>query len=141
MAKSPAKKSPAKSAKKQADDTPILETLTAGLGLILVLGALAVIGWEAMQPRTPPAIALSLGEVRAAGAGWVAEVDVDNTGRQSAADVQVEAELTPPGDAPETASTTIAYVPGQASETVTLGFSTDPRAGALELTVRGWSEP
>jgi uncharacterized protein (TIGR02588 family) len=113
----------------------LLEWAMGGLGLLLVLAVLAIVAIEAVGPREPPRIEASLGEVRRAGAVWLAEVEVRNLGDETAAGVEVEGRL---GD--QTAAATVDYVPAHGRRRVTLSFDADPR-GAVELSVPGWSEP
>ncbi len=127
----------AASKKAAADERPpVLEWAAAALGLLLTLAVLAVVLVEAFAERTPPDIDLRVLSVAPAGAGWRVEVEATNTGRATAADLRIEGAL---GD--ETAQASIAYLPGRGTERATLGFDHDPRAGDLELTVRGWTEP
>ncbi len=114
---------------------PVLEWIMGGLGLLLTLAVLAVIGSGALGPRAPARLEAVLGEVRPAGAVWLAEVEVRNLGDETAAGVEVEGRL---GD--QTAAATLDYVPAHGRERVTLAFDADPR-GAVELSVPGWSGP
>ncbi len=113
----------------------LLEWLMGGLGLLIVLAALAVILSEAAGPRDPPRLEARLESARPVAGRWLAEVEVANGGDETAAGVEVEGRL---GD--EAASATIDYVPAHGRERVMLSFAGDPRAG-LALSVHGWSEP
>ena len=112
----------------------LLERVMGGLGLLIVLAVLAVTAVEAFGPRAPARIEARLGEVRPAGAVWLAEVEVRNPGDETAAAVEVEGRL---GD--HTAHATVDYVPAHGKERVTLAFPADPRAA--EVSVSGWSKP
>ena len=111
-----------------------LEWAMGGLGLLLVLAVLAVIAVEAFGAREPARLEAELGEIRPAGARWLAEVEVRNLGGETAASVEVEGRL---GDA--TSSATIDYVPAHGEDQVTLAFDADP--SAAEVSVSGWSKP
>jgi len=113
----------------------LLEWAMGALGLLLVLAALAVITAGALGPREPARLEATLGEVRSAGAVWLAEVEVRNLGDETAAAVEVEGRL-----GHQTAAATLAPVPAHGRERLTLAFDADPR-GAVELSVPGWSEP
>ena len=112
----------------------LLEWAMGGLGLLLVLAVLAIVAIEALGPRDPARIEVRLGEIRSAGAVWLAEVEVRNLGDETAAGVEVEGRV---GD--ETAQATVDYVPAHGKERVTLAFDADPRAA--EVSVSGWSKP
>jgi uncharacterized protein (TIGR02588 family) len=131
---------PAAAAKSPAS-RPWLERVVAGLGLSVTAGVLIVLAVSALTPATPPALSARAVSVTPVGAGFRVEVEVRNTGRQSAAAVELEGVLTPPSGAPETAAATLDYAPGGGAETLNLLFREDPHRGRLDLTVRGWSEP
>lgn len=114
---------------------PVLEWIMGGLGLLIVLGVLGVILSEAFAARDPAAIQARLVEARPSATGWLAEIEVENTGDETAAQVEIEGRL-----GAETASATLDYVPAGGRERLALGFDADPRAG-LELRTRGFTEP
>ena len=120
---------------------PLLEWTVAGLGLVLTLATLGVLAMDLGSPTSPPDLSARALEITPVTGGFHVEVEVANTGRATAAGVDVEGVLTPPTGAPETATATLDYVAGNGTETLTLMFRADPRAAPLELTVRGWSEP
>lgn len=120
---------------------PWLEWIVAGLGLAVTAGVLIVLGLAALAPASPPELSARAVSVTPVGAGFRVEVEVRNSGRQTAAAVEVEGVLTPPSAAPETATATLDYAPGGGAETLNLLFREDPHRGRLDLTVRGWSEP
>jgi uncharacterized protein (TIGR02588 family) len=125
-----------------AKQTPLLEWVAAAVGLLLTLGVIGVIGWEALNADDSPAAMKveSLGATRTA-AGYVLEVRVTNTGGSPAAQVTIAGELTPPGGEAETAEATFDYVPDHSTRTGGLFFATDPRAGSLKLTAKGYVSP
>ncbi len=125
-------------AKKKPGPPPapaLLEWGMGALGALIVLTVLSIILSGAFGPRDPAALEARLQSARPAAAGWLAEVEVSNTGDETAAAVEVEGRL---GD--QTATATLDYVPAHGRETVVLSFDADPR-GAVELGVPGWSEP
>ncbi|MFJ6025746.1 hypothetical protein ACIQC9_14235 [Brevundimonas sp. NPDC092305] len=114
---------------------PVLQWLMSGLGLLLTLAVLVLILKEAFAPIEPAALTVRLENARPVADGWIAEVEVENTGDTTAAAVEIEGRL-----GAETAAISLDYVPAGGSETVLLGFSADPRSG-LSLRTLGWSEP
>lgn len=126
---------------KSAGRRPLLEWIVAGFGLVLTLGALSVLAMDLGRPASPPELSARALEITRTAAGFQVEVEVANAGRATAAGVDVEGVLTPTVGQPETATATLDYVPGKGAETLALTFHGDPRAGVLNLTVRGWSEP
>lgn len=127
---------PAASKKPDTEEKPpLLEWIMGGLGLLLVIGCLAVIGKDILHRGGPPVVDATLQAVRGQPGAWLAEVEVRNTGGETAAAVEIEGAL---GD--ETASATLDYVPAHGTAHIVLGFAQDPRTG-LTLRTRGWSEP
>ena len=124
----------AKSSKSSTPDRPVLQWIMAGLGLLLTLTAAGIIVYEAVQPPSPPDLTAEVTAVRSAAAGFVAEFEIRNEGRDTAAAVQVEGR-----SGGETASTTIDYVPGRGRTAVALAFPGAPAPVAARVT--GWSEP
>ena len=135
-------KTPSTARKTKVDQPrPLLEWVIAGLGLTLTLGALGVLAMDLARPASPPELSARALGITPVADGFQVEVEVANAGRGTAAAVDVEGVLTQPTGAPETAGATLDYVPGDGAETLTLKFRADPRQGAMDLTVRGWSEP
>lgn len=134
-------RSPARKAAERPD-MPILEWVAAGVGLVLTLLVVGVIAWEALgAERGPPAMAVSLRAVSAVQGGYVAEIELANTGGRPAAEVVVEGVLSPPAGAPETSDVTFDYIADQSRRSGGLFFKADPRRGALTLQARGFVEP
>ena len=124
----------AKSSKSSTPDRPVLQWIMAGLGLVLTLAAAGVIVHEALQPPSPPDLTAEVTAVRPASSGFVAEIEVRNLGRDTAAAVQVEGR-----SGEDTATTTSDYVPGKGRTAVALAFPGAP--APVEARVTGWSEP
>lgn len=119
----------------KASDPPWLSWVMGGLGFVLVLGCLAVILWRTTSTVQGPDVQLRLIETRASQGQWLAAIEVENLGGDTAAQVEIEGRI---GD--ETASALIDYLPASGRRTVVLGFSENPE-GRLELRTRGWIEP
>jgi uncharacterized protein (TIGR02588 family) len=125
-----------------AKQTPLLEWVSAAVGLALTLAVIGVIGWEALNADdSPPAIVVERLAATRTASGYVLEVKVTNTGGSPAAQVAIEGELTPSGGEPETAEATFDYVPDHSTRTGGLFFESDPNAGALKLTAKGYVSP
>jgi uncharacterized protein (TIGR02588 family) len=114
---------------------PWLEWLMAGLGLLLVLGALAVIGRDIVAPGGPAVIETRVASVQGRPGDWRAGIEVRNTGGATASAVQIEGQL---GE--QTAAVTLDYVPAGGQKTIVLGFESDPRTG-LKVRALGWVDP
>jgi uncharacterized protein (TIGR02588 family) len=122
---------------------PPLEWIAAAIGLLLTLGVLSVVGWEAFRPGddTPPLIEAKTVGVTPAPGGFVLQVELRNRSRATAAAVQIEGDLGGGPGGAEMSSAMIDYVPGQSTRRVGLFFGSDPRRHSLKLRATGYSEP
>ena len=118
------------------------EWVAAAIGSGLVIGAIGILGYEALGiPATPPAIEIRVDSVLQVGGGYLVEFHARNTGTTTAAGVVVEGELTTPEGTVETSGMTIDYVPARASRGGGLYFSHDPRRHRLEIRPKGYDLP
>lgn len=127
---------------KGRDPVPPLEWAAAAVGLLVALLLLAIIAREAVAGRDDPVPVLVADVVRVVPtqAGRVVEIKVRNLSNRTAAAVQVEGKLKT-GEAEETSSATIDYVPGRSEATGGLIFPGDSRAGQVEVRVTGYEIP
>lgn len=143
----PTKSPPAKSSRARArpapaglfaDEIPLLEWISASIGLVLVLIAVGFTGWEAFSgDHSPPSIEVRLLEVRQTPYGFVAQVEAENHGGSPAGQVVVVGALTGVGGQ-EAAQATFDYVPDKSTVTGGLMFEQDPRRGRLSLRAQGY---
>ena len=115
---------------------PILQWITAGLGLAVTLGAGGVILAEALQPARPVDLAARFESERRTSTSRVVNVVVANAGSETAAGVEVVGKI-----GSETASATLDYVPGDGEASVSLVFPLETTGHPVELSVSGWSKP
>lgn len=109
------------------------------LAVIAAVAAVLVADWAGSGKRPPSFDARPIGMDRIGDAHHV-EVEVKNTGDESAADVRVDAKLTIDGEETEADETIDFLAPGEDS-TVTFVFTDDPDEGTLELHVTSFREP
>lgn len=120
----------------------LAEWLIAVVSTLAVLGAVAFLVVEGLTDQHPPAFEVEVLEVRKAGAGFVLEVRVRNTGDQTAAMVNVQAELGDrDGAVVETAAAEIDYVPGGSQRRAGLVFARNPNGHEVDVRVVGYTEP
>ena len=115
---------------------PVLQWIAAGIGALATLAILGIILTEALSGTRPAQLAASVVSVRANHQTWVVEVQVSNTGSETATAVDIEAKS---GD--DTATATLDYVPGDGQATAFLAIGTDPSLSPVTVSVSGWSEP
>lgn len=138
------RRKPGRQGRKAAQaETPALEWIAAAIGLVLTLGILGLMGWEAMtvSEDRPPAIEARVERIVPTGAGYVAEIALRNSSPTTAAAVQIQGELTNADGTVATSNATVDYVPGQSTRRAGLSFIDDPRPGRLEVRMLGYAEP
>ena len=127
----------AKSAKKQP--IPLLEWVSAALGLGIAIALMAIIGREALLSEggpDVPMLSVQIVGVEATADGHVVRVVVANRSRQTAARVELEGKA-----GSETRMASIDYVPGRSQAEGGLIFEGDPRQGGLKVRVTGYQLP
>jgi uncharacterized protein (TIGR02588 family) len=122
---------------------PLLEWISAGIGLLLTLGMIAMIGAGVLRGDASqlPAIEMRATRILPTPSGFVVEVEAINRSGATAAAVQVEGLLKSGETAVETSSLTFDYVPGNASRKGGLFFTEDPRRHRLEVRALGYQAP
>jgi uncharacterized protein (TIGR02588 family) len=123
--------------------TPPLEWLASGIGLVLTLGMLGLIGWQAYRgtEAPPPTITVVAERIVQTGSGFVVEVIARNRSPTTAAAVEIEGELKQGGQTVATSKAILDYVPGNSERRGGLFFKEDPRPYQLELRPLGYAEP
>jgi len=121
---------------------PVVVWIAAALGLVVTLGLLGFVGWQALSSpkQEPPRIVVETGEVHRFAGGWVVEVTARNLSPQPAAAVEIEGTLRQ-GGSETTAKATLDYVPGHSTREAGLFLSRDPRAGTLDVRASGYATP
>lgn len=121
---------------------PALEWIAVTLGLVVTLGLLGFIGWQALSSskEEPAKIAVETGDVHRYPAGWVVEVHVRNLSGTSAAGVEIEGTLRD-AEGEITSSATLDYVAGHSTRQAGLFMTRDPGAGQLEVRAAAYVAP
>ena len=129
--------------KAAAAPVSLLESVSAAIGLALVVAMLAFLAYGAARSRndTPPIMRVEPVGLTAAGGQYIVEVELSNRSRSTGASVGVEGVLKRGGREVETSSATFAYVPGKSRRRGGLIFTGDPRSHVLELRVTGYERP
>ncbi len=107
----------------------------AGFGGLVTLAVIGIVLWEALQPAAPPMLRARIVAVTPSAGGYLAEIEVTNTGRETAAAVDVVGALE--GASPSTV--TLDYVPAKGRAKAWLHFDRNPARASLSVV--GWSEP
>ena len=125
-----------------------LEWAVAALGAVLVFGSMAYLAYAAFaRDEAPPDVRLAVEEVRElpSSRGYLVKFRAHNEGREAAAELGIEGELSNGpeggGGAVETSEATLDHLPAQSSRAGGLFFTRNPRAFELRLRAEGYHEP
>ena len=121
---------------------PLLEWIIAGLGVLLVGGAIAFLVYHSViRGRTPPDIRAVAERVLDLEHGYVVQFRARNEGGSAAAQVTIEGALVAPDGTTERAETVLDYLPPRSEGEGALLFTVDPRRGELHLRATGYAKP
>lgn len=121
---------------------PALEWVIAALGALLVAGAIGWLVHHALErDETPPDVRIVALRVVDLETGFLVQFEAWNQGRQPAAELVIEGELTGPEGTLETGETTLDYLAPRSRRQGGLFFARDPRVFELHLRAKGYAEP
>lgn len=141
MAESKSKKQKSENEQPHAEP-PVWEWIIAGIGLILVIGAVGFMLYEAMTEKSePPNFTVTVDSINPASDGYHVKFRVKNTGDQTAADVAIEGELKQGAEIVETTTVTLTYVPSDSEREAGFVFSKNPHEYELKLRVKSYEKP
>ena len=124
------------------DHIPALEWAAAGIGALLLAGALGLLVRQAfIADPTPRSVALEVKAVRALDAGFLVQFEAHNTGSRTYAELEIEGTLRDRSGRTERATATLDYLPGGSSREAGLFFGSDPALGELHLAPKGFRAP
>ena len=125
-----------------APHTSTAEWIVAAVSATLVLGMIGFLVYDGVaSPGTPPDVTIEVDSIQQAGPGYLVIFRVRNSGRKTAADVNVEGELMADSGQVETSEITVDYVPARGQQRAGLYFTRDPRRLNLRLRAQGYREP
>jgi uncharacterized protein (TIGR02588 family) len=118
------------------------EELLGGVGLILVIGVISFLLYQASQPNQPPALAVQAEQTIAQENGYLVQIRVTNQGDETASSALVEGTLVDAsGNTVESSDITFDYIPPRSQRHAGLVFQSNPNEYQLELQFRGYVEP
>lgn len=128
---------------RQAKGPAILEWIAGAVGAVIAIAMLSLMAGEqaTSRPDLPPLMHVEPVALKAVPGQFVLEIKVVNRSHQTAAAVAIEGELEGDGEAVETSSATLTYVPGNSEAEAGLVFTADPRRHRLRLRVTGYEKP
>jgi uncharacterized protein (TIGR02588 family) len=128
--------------RERLDKAPLWMWGIALTGLVLVLGSIAFMLYEAAAgDSSPPDVTLRVDSIHTTRNGYLVEFRAINLGGSTAEGLTVEGVLRKDTANVETSSTTIEYVPSHSEREGGLFFSFDPRQYRLQLRATGYEKP
>jgi uncharacterized protein (TIGR02588 family) len=119
-----------------------LEWAVFGIGLILTLGVIGALIWDAASgERMPPDLTVELGDPEPRSQGWAVPVTVRNEGEETAEGAQVLVVLELPGGEKEEAGLEMPFVPRHSRREGWVHFVHPPASGRLSGRVTGYEQP
>jgi len=119
-----------------------LEWAVFGVGLVLVLGTVGFLAWDAVQGRdSPPDLSVALGSPERRAEVWAVPVTVRNRGQETAEGAHVEVALDLPDGTREEAEIDFAFVPRGSKREGWVQFLHPPATGRLTGRVTGYEQP
>lgn len=121
---------------------PAAQWFVAGLGVLLFIGCIAALAYEAFSADgRPPDVTVVADSTLRVSDGWLVRVTVHNAGGRTAANVSVEGSLLQDDSVVERSEFTLDHVPPRSSRTAGLNFTRDPAAYGLDLRATGFTDP
>lgn len=112
------------------------------LGLVLVLGSIAFLLYEAAAgDSSPPDVTVRVESVLATRNGFLVRFRAVNEGGTTAEGLTVEGVLRSGAESVETSNTTLQYVPAHSEREGGLFFTSDPRQYELQVRAKGYEQP
>jgi uncharacterized protein (TIGR02588 family) len=126
----------------KADAIPMWEWVVALLGLVLVMGSIGFMTYQAMAgDDSPPFVTVGIDAVLPFESGYLVQIRAVNQGGSTAAQVRIEGSLMNGSGRMEGSETVIDYVPAHSHRKGGLFFTHDPRQYTLQLRATGYAKP
>jgi uncharacterized protein (TIGR02588 family) len=126
----------------EARQIPALEWLVAGIGALLVAGAIGYLVYHALwRDQTPPDVRIVVQRVLALEGHHLVEFRAVNRGGEPAAQLLIEGELVGPDGPVEAAEATLDHLAPGSHRDGGLFFRHDPREFELRLHAKGYVIP
>ncbi len=126
----------------EQQEVPLLEWIVAGIGFVLVAGAIGFMLYQAVTSRfAPPIIKITIESVVSADTGYLVIFEAQNTGEETASNVAIEGEIKNGDESVEKSDVTIDYVPSRSKRKSGLYFTKNPQQFDLQIRAKGYEEP
>ena len=126
----------------RASRTPLLEWLFAAIGCLIVCGAVGFLIYQMLRENGPEQV-IEIRELRRerVPGGFRVDVEVENVGYETAADLQLTAEHARSDQPPETAEVVMDYLPARSTRQAGFFFSGVPHEADVQFQAGGFNQP
>lgn len=119
-----------------------LEWVVFGIGLVLTLGVVGSLAWDAARGGSePPDLIVELGAPQTRSQGWSVPVTVRNEGEETAESVRTLVTLALPDGDKEEAELDMPFIPRHSRREGWVHFLHSPASGQLSGRVTGYEQP
>lgn len=127
--------------KEKDEQISVWEWITGFIGLVLVVGAIGFMLYQAFQEKgLPPDVKIQIESISQIENGYLVKFQALNEGDATAEGLIIEAELKVP-EKSETNQTTINFLPAHSTRNGGFFFQNDPRHYELKLRAVGYQKP
>jgi uncharacterized protein (TIGR02588 family) len=125
-----------------ADSIPFWEWVVAYVGLVLVLGSIGFMFYQAIAgDPSPPHVTVRTEAIKTLSHGYLVQIRAINQGGSAAANVSIAGVLTNHSGPVEVSETILDYVPARSYRQGGLFFTHDPQQFHMQLRAMGYTEP
>jgi uncharacterized protein (TIGR02588 family) len=118
------------------------EWVSAGLGLLLVLGTVGYISYNAVTTEaSPPVVTVEHTGTEPTSGGYVVKFRARNSGPSTASALAISGELIEGSTVVEKSEVVLDYLPSHGEQQGGLIFQTDPAGLELRLEAKGYLDP
>ena len=122
-------------------NTPLLEWLVGGLGVILLVATVVFLVYEGLHNgEQPGAVTASVKEIVNGGDLYILTFELHNAGSQTLSNVHVSARVMDGEREIERAQTVIDYLPGRSRQAGGFFFQNDPQRYRVEIVPEGYQK-
>jgi uncharacterized protein (TIGR02588 family) len=126
----------------KTEKPPFWEWGVAAVGVLLVGLAIGTALYRAVTLEAkPPDFEITVESIKPTSNGYVVNFRAKNSGNQTAAAVNIEANLEQAGQSIETSTATLTYVPSGSERLGGLFFTKDPNQHIIKIRALGYEKP
>jgi uncharacterized protein (TIGR02588 family) len=132
-----------KPAESRNADTPFLEWLLGGIGVVLVAACVGFLIYEGVKngEEQPGAISASVKDIAGVDGAYIVTFELHNAGTQTLSNFHVTARLIEGDREVEQVQAVLDYLPGRSHQEGGFYFKNDPHQFRLEITPEGFQKP